>query len=462
MHSGRHKKIKERRKVKMKIFMKKKLYFILVGATGVLLLSIFLFAKKPKKETPGFKERKGSVALSGEWLNTKKAIEGLLAAIEQNPEDYKSMLQLSQAYIQEGRTTGDHTYYDKAALELLDGILEKEPNNFEAMCCKATVLLSQHHFAEGLALAAKALPLNPDNAFIYGILCDANLESGKYDEAVKMADKMVSIRPDIRSYSRISYLREIYGDIPGAKQAIKMAVASGYPGLEQTEWTRCILAHLHESSGNMDSAQVEYRLALQERPDYAYAVAGFGRIAKAKGDYKGAVAYFEKAKTLITEYSFSDELTDLYRLNNEKEKAEKNAREVIDMLSPVSDVEGESGHGHYADKELAYAYLKINEVDNALKHALIEYERRPGNIDICETLAWVKYKKGQFAEADKLIDKALKTGSKNAVLLGHAGLIKIKNNQNEKGKAFIKMALEINPFIDIELKNELNAALVSK
>ena len=245
----------------------------------------------------------------------KKSYGGpVLAAIEQDPKDYKSMLALSQAYIQEGRETGDHGYYDKAALELLDKVTENQPGNFDALCCKATVLLSQHHFAEGLDLAQKALPLNSNSAFVYGILCDANLELGNYDNAVKMADKMVSIRPDIRSYSRVSYLREIYGDNQGAIGAIKLAVAAGYPGLEQTEWTRCILAHLYENKGSLDSAEFQYKIALSERPDYAFAIAGLGKIAKAKGNYKEAVAYYEKAKALIIEYSFSDELTDLYRL----------------------------------------------------------------------------------------------------------------------------------------------------
>ncbi|MCW3076029.1 MAG: hypothetical protein JWO32_638, partial [Bacteroidetes bacterium] len=186
------------------------------------------------------------------------------------------------------------------------------------------------------------------------------------------------------------------------------------------------------------------------------------KIERTKNNYKGAIAYLEKAKTLITEYSFSDELTDLYRLNNEKEKGDKNAREVIDMLSPASDVEGESGHGHYADKELAYAFLKINDVNSALKHALLEYERRPENIDVCETVAWVKYKKNEIADANKLIDKALKTGSKNPVLLCHAGLIKLKNGQTEQGMAFIKTALETNPFLDIELRNEIKPHLALK
>ncbi|MBA2612051.1 MAG: tetratricopeptide repeat protein [Bacteroidetes bacterium] len=440
--------------------MRKNLYIILVGVTGILLVCIFLFSKKaPEKNIPSFKDRKGTIALSGEWLNSKKAMEGLLAAIEANPNDYKSMLSLSQAYIQEGRETGDHGYYDKAALELLDKIITEQPNNFDAMCCKATVLLSQHHFAEGLELAQKTLPLNPNSAFIYGILCDANLELGNYDNAVKMCDKMISVRPDIRSYSRVSYLREIYGDTPGAIGAIKMAVAAGYPGLEQTEWTRCILAHLYENVGSLDSAEVQYKIALQERPNYAFAIAGLGRIEKAKGNYKEAIAYYEKAKGLITEYSFSDELTDLYRLNGETEKANETAKEVINMLGPNANVEGESGHGHYADKELAYAYLKINDVDNALKHALVEYERRPQNIDVAETLAWVEYKKGEFAEANKHITTALKTNSQNPTLMCRAGLIKIKAGETEKGKAFIKKALSADPFIETELKKEITPYL---
>ena len=130
------------------------------------------------------------------------------------------------------------------------------------------------------------------------------------------------------------------------------------------------------------------------------------------------------------------------------------------MLSPNADVESENGHGHYADKELAYAYLKINDTENALKHALLEYDRRPDNIDVCETVAWVRYKKGEFAEANKMMDKALRTNSKNPVLLCRAGLIKVKAGQIDNGKTLIKLALETNPFIDVDLKKEASPYLV--
>ncbi len=436
--------------------MKKHLYTILVLTTILFFWVILVFSKKPEKSVASFKERTGVIALSAEWLDTKKAIEGLLSEIDINPENYKAKLSLAQAYIQEARVTGDHRYYDQAALDLLEEVIKNEPQNFDALCCKATVLLSQHHFSEGLAVAQQALPLNPNSAFIYGLMCDAYVELGDYTEAVKMADKMVSIRPDMRSYARISYLREIHGDPQGAIQACKLAVSAGYPGLEQTEWTRMILAHLYESTGHLDTAEYHYKLALNERPDYAFAIAGLGRIEKAKRDYKISIAYFEKAKSIITEYSFSDELTDLYRLNNEPAKAQQSAQSVIDMLSPGSNSdESESAHGHYADKELAFAYLKVNDAENALKHAMLEYERRPENIDVCETVAWVDYKKGDYLTANRLINKALRTNSQNPVLLCHAGLIKIKAGETAKGKALIAKALEINPSItDFELKNE--------
>ena len=439
--------------------MQKKLYVILIGTTLVLLGAIFFFSKEPKKIIPTFKNRTGSMALSGEWLNSKKAIEGLLAAIEQNPKDYKSMLSLSQAYIQEGRITGEHGYYDKAAIELLDIILKNEPRNFDAICSKATVLLSQHHFTEGLELAKTALPINPDNAFIYGILCDANLELGNYKEAMQMGDKMVSVRPDIRSYARISYLREVHGDYTGAIEAMKLAADAGCPGLEETEWTRCILGHLYENTFSLDTAEYEYQIALRNRPDYAFAYAGLGRIAKSKGNYKEAIAFFEKAKLNMLDYSFADELTDLYRLDNQTAKAEKNALEVIEMLGPNIGNESETSHGHYADKELAYAYLKIKDNAKALEHATIEYQRRPNNIDVAECMAWVEYKNDHYKEANKLIDVALKTKSKNPILLCRAGLIKIKANQVDSGKALIKKALETNPFLDIELRKEASVYL---
>ena len=429
---------------------------------GLLAAAIFYF-KKPTINTPKFRERTGNLAGGKEWLNTKAAIEGLLAKLRTNPDDQKSRLLLAQAYMQEGRVTGEHTYYDGAAMELLEQVLKAEPENFEALCCKASLCLTQHHFAQGLGLAEQARQLNPNSGFVYGLLTDANVEMGHYEKAVEMADKMSSVRPDLSSYARTSYLREIYGDVPGAIQAMDMAVKAGYIGLEQTEWTRVALAHLYEVSGDTAKARGYYQMALYARPGYAYALAGLGRMAAARHDYVRAISLYQQARITVKDYAFADELTDLYRLNGQPDEANKMAEESIDLLANAAkEANSNEQMGHYADRELAYAYLKTNELDKALEHAKIEYDRRPDNIDVNETMAWVLYKRGQYAEAQKYMQAARRTGSKNPVLLGRAGLILSKLGKAAEGQALIESALKTAPYLNSEVEAEGKKLLAAR
>lgn len=115
--------------------------------------------------------------------------------------------------------------------------------------------------------------------------------------------------------------------------------------------------------------------------------------------------------------------------------------------------------GHYADKELAYAYLKINNTDKALEHALAEYNRRPDNIDVNETVAWVYYKRGAYDNAKPFIEKALRTNCKNPALLCHAGLIYARVNEKPKAKALLQEALKNNPVLAQDLKAEASNTL---
>jgi pentatricopeptide repeat protein len=431
----------------------KHIYLTLLLIFGVFTALIIHFRKPDSKLA--MKMREGEMASSSEWLNTKSAMEGLINEINAHPENLKAKLQLALAYVQESRISGEHSYYDKAALELLSDILKKEPDNVDALSSTATVLLSQHHFSDAVPYAEKAMKINPYGSSVYGIMTDAYVELGKYDEAIKMADKMVSVRPDLRSYSRVSYLREIFGNYPGAIEAMKLAVSAGLPGLEQTAWTRTYLGHLYEVTGDLQNAEMQFEITLNERPGYSFALAGLGRVEKAKKNYAAAINYFEKAKTQVKDFSFDEELTELYRISNQPEKATEHAQETIAKLSSVNSSK-ENSHGHYADRELAYAYLNAYQYNLALTHALIEYNRRPGNIDVNQTLAWVYYKRGEYADANKYMEVAMRTGSKYPVLLFEAGLIKVKSGEKEKGFALMKASLQINPFISPLLKWEAN------
>lgn len=416
----------------------------------------FIFVNGKARETlPALKERTGALAASPEWEATQAKVSKLLADLKAKPGDAQTKLLLAKEFMQEGRVTGNYAYYNHAALGLINGVLEKDPENFDAICLKSIIYLSQHRFAEAKEIATHGAQMNPYSSFIYGSLVDANVELGNYAEAVNMCDKMVGIRPDIRSYSRVSYLREIHGDVAGAVEAIKMAVSAGFPGNEDTEWARMVLAHLYEDTGAMDKAENEYKIALAERPDYPFAYAGLGRIFRYKKDYRAAIDYYQRAKGVMGDASFYEDLVDLYRLNNEPEKSAQCARITLNALLADNISAGKNAdEGHYSDRELALLYLKINEPDKALEHARVEQQRRPDNIDACETLAWVLYKKGDAAKALPYIQTAMRTHSQNPERLVRAGLIMTAAGEPDEGKVLIRKGLSLKPYMDEGLAEE--------
>lgn len=435
--------------------MKRKYFLIPLALFAVVLCSVLVYENFTRKKQPYMPllDRTGPISTASEWKNTKAAIEGLQTKIRQKPGDLKAKLMLALAYMQEARVTGEHPYYYPAALDLIDEILDKNPEDaslkYEAIVAKASVLLSLHHFEEAREIGQEALTISNTNASIYGILCDANVELGNYKEGIKMADKMVSIRPDIRSYARISYLREIYGDMDGAIEAMVLAAKAGYPGLEQTAWTRITLGQLYEKKGDLLHAASEYQTALLEYPNYAFAIAGLGRLEAKKKNYTESIKLFNKAATIIPEFSFQEDLVELYESTGQKAKAASTTKTLLAML------EEDAAAGHYVDLEMANIYTDIvKDYNKALEYANNEYEKRPENIDVCKAMAHIYYKKNDIEAAKKFLQQATRTNKQDPSLLCLSGLIRIHSGDKKKGIELINKSFQMNPFQNDPLSEE--------
>jgi tetratricopeptide (TPR) repeat protein len=102
--------------------------------------------------------------------------------------------------------------------------------------------------------------------------------------------------------------------------------------------------------------------------------------------------------------------------------------------------------------ELAHACMGVGDYKKALEYALQEYKKRPGNIEVNETLAKVYYASGEFLKAKTFIDTALKTNCKNPELLCQAGLIYYQLGLKKEAKAFLKGGLERKPYLPYDLE----------
>jgi tetratricopeptide (TPR) repeat protein len=429
------------------------LIVLFIGTVGFIVLKYQHNEQKTAANVYSLLPRKGLLSNTDEWINTKKNVSLLQNKIAANAADTKSIIALANYFILEARATGNYAYYDKAALKLVNDVLKTDADNFEALTLKSLVYLSQHHFADGLATAQLARNIIPFNAFVHGILVDGYVEMGNYDSALIAAQNMMDIRPDLRSYARVSYLREINGDFPGAIKAMKMAIDAGAPGDEATEWSRIQIGHLYENTGDLKNAEMHYRIALTERPGYMYALAGLARLALANKDYNKAIDYYQQAAKDAMDGAFKEDMSAVYFLSGQKEKANILIKEVITELDKNAQAANtDESIGHYADKELAYAYLSINNFDKALEYALLEYNRRPKNIEVNETVAWMYYKKGEAARALPFIKAAFITKSKNPTLLCRAGLIYAMAGDAVNAKKLLQQGLQANPNIDELLK----------
>ncbi len=440
--------------------MKKRTVFLvlsllLIAASGVLIIKSATKKKDPEKETTvyEFLGRKTALAYPAEWAVAKNNAEVLLNKIKKDPSDVKSMMILTGMYLQEARITGNFNYYNAAAFHYINKVLEKDAKNFEALTFKVTILLSQHRFTEGLNEANKLQQLYPYNAYVYGLMVDGNVELGNYKAAVEAADKMISIRPDSRSYSRIAYLREIHGDISGAIEAMKMAVDAGVPGDENTEWCRIQLGKLYEKIGKMKDAEMFYSISSANRPNYPYALAGLARIATWKKEYDRALTLYQQADSLIPDHTFKEGMAEIYTLTAQSEKAKLVAEEILNYMKQLSGNK-ESKTGQNEDHEMAHAYMGVGNYRKALEYALQEYNRRPSNIEVNETVAVVCYNMGDYPKALSYIDSALRTNCKNPDLLCHAGMIYAKLGKTKEGKMFLQEALKNNPNIAPGLMDE--------
>ncbi len=409
---------------------------------------------------PALLERTGELSQIEDWHKTQEAVNRVTQKINQEPQDFSSYIKLSEIYINEARVTGEHGYYYPSILNMLDYVLTNKLNDeikFKALSLKSSVYLSLHQFAKAKETATIAVAINPDNAQIYGALVDANVELGNYNEAVKMAETMMDKRPDLLSYSRASYLREIHGDPKGAIEAMTMAVESGFPGYENAAWTRTTLGHIYETYGDITSAENQYRITLEERPGYPFAIAGLASVELKKGNVKDAEEKLMQAINIIPEVSFYADLAKIYKQTGRQDELQKTFVTILEMMAD------DEAKGHTMALEYAKIYMTIgNDLFKALEYAKKEYEVRPTNIDVNKVMAEIFFKTGNQPEAEKHLALAFATQSKNPELQNIAGMIYIKSGQVKEGQMLVKSAHEANPYLDPINKRGQNIAMSFK
>jgi hypothetical protein len=215
--------------------------------------------------------------------DTPAEIARLQAAVRRSPRAAAPRVALASEYLQRVRETGDPAFYGRAEA-LLRGVLAREPRNADALVELAGLSLSRHDFRGGLQLARRsraglaALPAE----------VDALVELGRYGEARRALQRLADLKPNLSTYARVSYLRELHGDLRGAASALALASAAGGPARENAAAIEVLRGDLALVRGRPAEARAAYARALTAAPRYAPAEAGRARLAAYEADRRAA------------------------------------------------------------------------------------------------------------------------------------------------------------------------------
>ncbi len=350
------------------------------------------------------------------WSANERLIPKLQQKLKQDPSNVEANTALGQAYLQKARESGDPAYYSKAE-ELFDRTLRAKKDYVEALVGKASLALSRHEFRLGRDIAERAIQESPDIVSIYGVLVDAQVELGQYSDAIHTLDKMIRMKPNLSSYSRISYLRELNGDIEGAVQAMKMAIDSGAPEAENTAWCMVQLGNLYLIGGQRNSAEIQYRMALARFPNYVHAFAGLAKLAVAEGDYTKAIEFYQRAIAGIPLPEFLIALGEVYDHLGKTVEAQQQYATVKAIQQMYR------SNGVNMDLEMVLFNVDHGgDVAEAIKIAQAEWQGRK-SVKVADAYAWALFRAGRTAEARDMMKQAMRLGSKDPVILHHATII---------------------------------------
>ncbi|MEZ6017166.1 MAG: tetratricopeptide repeat protein [Planctomycetota bacterium] len=376
----------------------------------------------------------------------ERAIAVAREAISKAPKSFEAHNALGMALARRARETADPAFYDRSDAALQRS-LELEADNFPARLLGVWNQLGRHEFAAAL-VAAKALNERAkDDLLVYGMLVDANVELGNYADAEQAAQWMLNLRPGTpAAMTRVSYLRELFGDIEGACQAMTMAFHSTRPTeFEDRAWMLTHLAHLELERGKTEAGLAQARAALALFPDYHYALASLGAAHSLRGEWQEAVAAYQRR------YEVAPHPENLYDLAVAVEAAGDADRATSMYTAFEAAALEESENQDNANLQLAEYWLDHTQDAEKWARALAQLEARGAvrqDVGTLELLGWARYRTGDVEAAQAELQRAVAVGSVNARLRRRAGEVAAAAGDLDAARVSMELAYRQSPTSD--------------
>jgi tetratricopeptide (TPR) repeat protein len=360
---------------------------------------------------------------------TAQRIEALEDQVRQSPSDPQGYIDLGHAYLTRFGETEDPTFYPQAEAAF-ETALRLSPDDPTAVAGMAQLELSRHQFRPGLALAERARRLNPSTTQIDGLITDAQIELGRYGAAARTLQHYVSRRPELGSYARISYFRELHGDTAGALKAMELAASAAGENSADSVFATTLLGKLRADQGDYAMAEVLFRRVLMLKPGYPDAMLGLAAIEAARGHTAAALDLNRAVQRSVAAPDHA------ILLGEAEEAAGDRAVAIRAYQEARAAFDAEEAAGANTATEEA-----IFEADHGNPATAVALGRRAWrytpSVRAADAYAWALSAAGEHRAALRFSDRAMRLGSRDPSFLYHAGIVAFRAGGSERARAFL-------------------------
>jgi tetratricopeptide (TPR) repeat protein len=369
--------------------------------------------------------------------STDARIRAFQALVRSHPQDSRGYGYLADAYLQKVRENGDASYYSRAGAVLATA-LRLNPRDPAAVTEMGVLALSRHDFRAGLGYGEEAHRLVPDVVKPLGVIVDAQIELGRYAEARRTLARMVDAQPNLSSYARVSYWRELHGDLRGAIRAMQLAVSAGGQAPENVAYVQTLLGNLYFTIGREGAAMYAYRTALAHDPGYVPASAGIAGVEAANGDYKSAIRRYRDAVARLPLPQY------VVALGETEQAAGRFHAARRDLQLVGAEEKLLQANGVNTDVDLALYEANHGSPTRAVLLARRAWAQAP-SVRSADALGWALTRAGRPVAGLRFAHRALALGSRDPMFLYHAGLSAQAAGRASEARAYLGESLALNP-----------------
>jgi tetratricopeptide (TPR) repeat protein len=350
----------------------------------------------------------------------------LMKALELNPQLVDARMILAEFHLLDGNNA--------LARGEIERVLEMDPQNTKALTLRGNLFLLEKDSAGAEAAYKEVIRIDPQSAGGYVRLGRLYSFLKRDEEALSHFKQALTINP--RQTEALGLMVGIRLREKQFEKALELCETYGSKMKEggEASFVSYLLGNIFQAQGEFQKAVEHFEASIELNPDLPSPYLALARLYVQEGKPEEAISRYQavvEKNPSLSGYMAMGAISDQQGNGREAELFYRKALEMKADFAPAAN-------------NLAWNLAETGgDLDEALRYAKIAMEKLPTNPAVLDTLGWIHFLRGSYAEAVTILQESVARDPDNPVIHYHLGMTYYKISEYDKAKETLTKALSL-------------------